>query len=80
MNILRFPPSPLDQPLTAQASAADPATRTTLVADAQRDLLAQHYVVPVVELTTVLAVAPTTHGVTFDASSRIQLHDAWKSQ
>ncbi|ODU01262.1 MAG: ABC transporter substrate-binding protein [Pseudonocardia sp. SCN 72-86] len=80
VNLLRFPPSPLDQLLTAQASAADPATRTALVADAQRDLLAQHLVVPVVELTTVLAVAPTTHGVTFDASSRIQLHDAWKSQ
>jgi len=80
VNFLRFPPSSLDQLLTGQSAAADPATRKTFVADAQRDLLAQYSVVPVVELTTVLAVAPTTHGVTFDASSRIQLHDAWKSR
>ena len=60
-------------------AATDPAQRAQLAGQAQRLLLEGHYVVPVVELTTVLGVAASTHGVTFDASSRIQLHDAWKS-
>ena len=39
----------------------------------------RYYTVPVVELTTVLGVAADVHGVRFDASSRIQLYDAWKA-
>ncbi|MFC4946020.1 ABC transporter substrate-binding protein [Pseudonocardia sp. GCM10023141] len=78
-NFYRLPAGPLDAALAGQAAAVDPAKRTTLVGQAQQLLVANYYTVPVVELTTVLGVAPDVHDVTFDASSRIQLHDAWKS-
>lgn len=79
-NYYRFKPGPLDALLTGQAAAVDPAKRTELVAQAQKLMLTEHLAVPVVELTTTLGVAPGTHDVAFDASSRIQLHDTWKSE
>ena len=79
-NYYRVPQSPLEPLLQQQAAEPDPAKRTQIVAQAQQELVAQGFYVPVAELTTVLAVASNVHGVTFDASSRIQLHDAWKSQ
>lgn len=78
-NYYRFPPSPLDALLTGQAAATDPAQRAQLAGQAQQVLASQHLVVPVVELTTTLGVGPNAHDVAFDASSRIQLHDTWKS-
>jgi peptide/nickel transport system substrate-binding protein len=47
------------------------------VAQAQRQIVEHAYTIPVVELQTELGVAKKVHGVLFDASSRIQLHDAW---
>lgn len=79
-NYYRVPPSPLEPLLVSQAGEPDPAKRAEIVAQAQQELVAQTFYVPVVELTTVLGVGPTVHGITFDASSRIQLHDAWKSR
>ncbi|OLT13852.1 ABC transporter substrate-binding protein [Pseudonocardia sp. CNS-139] len=79
-NFYRFTPGPLDQLLAEQAAEPDEAARNAIVAQAQDVLGENHYTVPVVELTTVLGVGPTTHGITFDASSRIFLHDAWKSE
>jgi peptide/nickel transport system substrate-binding protein len=78
-NIYRLSPGPLDQVLAEQAAQPDPAERAELVGQAQDLLLQSTYALPVVELTTVLGVAENTHDVTFDASSRIVLHDAWKS-
>ena len=79
-NAFRFPPgTPLDGLLIAQAGTLDEATRTQQVAQAQQLLLSGHLVVPVAELTTTLGVGPDAHDVAFDASSRIQLHDTWKS-
>jgi peptide/nickel transport system substrate-binding protein len=78
-NFYRLAPGPLDELLAAQAAEADPAKRTGLVGHAQQLLLQNYYTVPVVELTTVLGVAADVHGVRFDASSRIQLYDAWKA-
>jgi peptide/nickel transport system substrate-binding protein len=78
-NFYRLSRGPLDDLLAAQAAEADPAKRTGLVGQAQQLLLQNYYTVPVVELTTVLGVAADVHGVRFDASSRIQLYDAWKS-
>jgi peptide/nickel transport system substrate-binding protein len=78
-NFYRLSPGPLDDLLAAQAAEADPAKRTGVVGQAQQLLLQNYYTVPVVELTTVLGVAADVHGVRFDASSRIQLYDAWKS-
>jgi peptide/nickel transport system substrate-binding protein len=77
-NYYRLAAGPLDEALTAQAAQPDAAARTASVAQAQELLVRNHDVIPVVELTTVLGVAANTQGVAFDASSRIQLHDAWK--
>ncbi|MCE0768614.1 ABC transporter substrate-binding protein [Pseudonocardia kujensis] len=78
-NLFRLPDGPLQALLTAQAAEPDPAKRTAIVGQAQQELLTEGVFVPVSELTTVLGVGAGVHGVTFDASSRIQLHDAWKS-
>jgi peptide/nickel transport system substrate-binding protein len=77
-NFYRLAPSPLDDLLDEQASAADPATRSSLVADAQKQLVGSYWSIPVTELTTVLATSADVHGVNYDASSRIFLYDAWK--
>jgi len=78
-NFYRLSAGPLDDLLAAQAAEADPAKRTGVAGQAQELLLQSYYTVPVVELTTVLGVAADVHGVRFDASSRIQLYDAWKT-
>lgn len=46
---------------------------------AQQLVVRNAYVIPVVELETVLAAAPTVHGLTFESSSRTRLHDTWRS-
>ncbi|RZT84962.1 peptide/nickel transport system substrate-binding protein [Pseudonocardia sediminis] len=79
-NFYRVKPGPLDALLTGQAAATDPAQRTALVDQAQKSMITQRLNVPVVELTTTLGVGPAAHDVAFDASSRIQLHDTWKSE
>jgi peptide/nickel transport system substrate-binding protein len=79
-NFFRIPQGPLQSLLVAQAAEPDPAKRTGIVDQAQEQVLTEGYFVPVSELTTVLAAGAAVHGITFDASSRIQLHDAWKSQ
>jgi peptide/nickel transport system substrate-binding protein len=79
-NYYRLAAGPLDDLLAAQAAQPDAAARAETVAQAQQLLVRNHHTVPVVELTTVLGVAANTHGVAFDASSRIQLHDAWKAE
>jgi peptide/nickel transport system substrate-binding protein len=79
-NYFRLPAgTPLQSLLTAQAAEPDPAKRAAIVDQVQAEALKEGVFVPVTELTTVLGVAANTHGVAFDASSRIQLHDAWKS-
>jgi len=77
-DFYRIPASPLDALLTGQAAAADPAQRADLVARAQHLIVDQAYVVPVVELTTVLGLSPKVHDLAFEASSRLQFHDTWK--
>lgn len=79
-NSYRLEPSELDDLLVAQAGAADVEERADLAAQAQEFIVSNYLTVPVVELTTVLAVGPQTHGVRFDASSRIHLYDAWIEQ
>jgi peptide/nickel transport system substrate-binding protein len=78
-NWYRLPVGPLDDLLLLQAAAANPAAHSALIADAQRLIVENYYSVPVAELPTVLGVGATTHGVRFDASSRIHLYDTWKS-
>ncbi|WP_280249242.1 ABC transporter substrate-binding protein [Nocardia abscessus] len=79
VNAYRLAPSPLDGLLTGQAAAVDPAARQPLVEQAQQLIVRDAYVIPVVELETVLAVSGRVHGLTFEASSRTRLHDTWRS-
>ncbi|MFF2364757.1 ABC transporter substrate-binding protein [Streptomyces sp. NPDC058122] len=76
-NFYRVPASDLDTTLSAQAATTDPAKRGQLVAEAQQSIVRDAYNVPVVELQTQLGVSTKVHGLAFDASSRIQLHDTW---
>ena len=79
-NFYRLTPGPLDTLLAEQAAERDEAARAATVTQAQQLLAENYYTVPVVELTTVLGVGPNSHDIRFDASSRIYLHDAWKSE
>ncbi|MEU8577616.1 ABC transporter substrate-binding protein [Streptomyces asoensis] len=76
-NFYHLPAGPLDAALTRQAATTDAARRRQLVAQAQTSIVRNAYVVPVVELQTQLGVAKKVHGLAFDASSRVQLHDTW---
>ncbi|MFI5953721.1 ABC transporter substrate-binding protein [Cryptosporangium sp. NPDC051539] len=78
-NFYHLSPSALDQALAGQAAASDPAKRGALVKQAQELIVENAYAVPVVELTTELGVGKNVHNLDFEASSRIQLHDTWKS-
>ncbi|QFQ95031.1 ABC transporter substrate-binding protein [Streptomyces phaeolivaceus] len=76
-NFYHLPASPLDSLLTRQAATSDATERAQLVEQAQRLIVRNAYVVPVVELQTQLGVAKKVHDLGFEASSRIQLHDTW---
>lgn len=79
VNAYRLPPSPLDALLAEQAATVDPATRLPLTEKAQRLVVENAYVVPIVALDTVMAVGPAAQGLAFEASSRLRLHDTWRS-
>jgi peptide/nickel transport system substrate-binding protein len=76
-NAYRLPPSKLDTLLADQAAATDQATRQRLVQDAQRLVIENAYVAPIVEQATVIGTAADVHDLTV-ASSSYQLHDIWK--
>ncbi|KUN76050.1 ABC transporter substrate-binding protein [Streptomyces griseoruber] len=76
-NFYRVPAGSLDTALSAQAATTDAAKRKQLVGEAQQLIVQNAYYVPVVELQTQLGVSKKVHGLAFDASSRIQLHDTW---
>ncbi len=78
-NAYRLPPSPLDGLLDRQAAEHDPARRDGLVAQAQRLIVQNAYVVPVVDQRTVLGLAGNVHDLRFAGSGDIHLHDTWKS-
>ncbi|MCD0450915.1 ABC transporter substrate-binding protein [Actinocorallia sp. API 0066] len=79
VNAYRVPASPLDALLDQQAAEPDPARRDGLVAEAQRLIVTNAYVVPVVDQRTVLGVSGKVHDLRFAGSGDIHLHDAWKS-
>jgi peptide/nickel transport system substrate-binding protein len=78
-NVYRVPAGELDTVLQQQAATVDQAQRDQLVGQAQELLVENDYLIPVVELQTTLGVAAAVHDLEFDASSRLQLHDTWKS-
>jgi peptide/nickel transport system substrate-binding protein len=78
-NSDQFTHSPLESDLTAQASTLDAGRRAAISRRVQQRLIDGGYAVPVFELTQVLGVGPKAHGIAYEASSRLQLHDAWKA-
>ena len=79
-NFNRIPAGPLDPVLTQQAASSDPTARAALVKRAQELIVDNAYAIPVVELTTVLGISNAVHDLAFEASSRLQFHDTWKSR
>ncbi len=73
------PGNPLDAALDAQSSTVDPAKRKPSADEAQRLIVEHAYAIPVFELTQVVALSSKAHAVGFEASSRLQLFDAWLS-
>ncbi|MHC3469565.1 ABC transporter substrate-binding protein [Streptomyces sp. 7R007] len=76
-NFYHLPATGLDTALAAQAATTDTARRKQLVGQAQQLIVHNANYVPVVELQTQLGVSKKVHQLTFDASSRLQLHDTW---
>lgn len=76
-NQSRAEASELDELLDAQASEGDEEARNEIVADAQRAIVENYRLVPVYDLTTVLAAGENVHGVRFDSGSRIHLSNTW---
>ncbi|MBM7773136.1 peptide/nickel transport system substrate-binding protein [Actinokineospora baliensis] len=69
--------NPLDAALDKQAATVEESARRPAAEEAQRLIVEQAYSIPVFELTQVWGLGPKTHGVGFEASSRMQLFDAW---
>lgn len=78
-NAYRIPPTELDTLLDRQAAEADPARRDDLVAQVQRLVVQNAYVVPVVDQRTVLGLSGDVHDLRFAGSGDLHLHDTWKS-
>ncbi|MET0233155.1 MAG: ABC transporter substrate-binding protein [Kibdelosporangium sp.] len=77
-NLSKLPAATaLEKQLDLQAT--DLSRRRTAVSDAQREIVDKAYAIPVFELTQVWAASLKVHGFDFEASSRLQLHDAWVS-
>lgn len=73
------PGNPLDVALDAQSSTVDDAKRAPAADEAQKLIVEHAYAIPVFELSQVVAIGSQAHGVDFEASSRLQLFDAWLS-
>ncbi|MEV6825039.1 ABC transporter substrate-binding protein [Amycolatopsis sp. NPDC051102] len=73
------PGNPLDVALDAQSSTVDKDKRKPATDETQKLIVEHAYAIPVFELTQVVAVSAKAHAVGFEASSRLQLFDAWLS-
>lgn len=78
-NYDHVPPGPLESLLDRQLAEMDPAARAQLVDQVQQTVVQNAYVIPVVELTTVIGLSGKVHDLEFEASSRLQFHDTWLS-
>jgi peptide/nickel transport system substrate-binding protein len=73
------PGNPLDVALDAQSSTVDNDKRKPSADEVQKLIVDHAYAVPVFELTQVVALSSKAHAVDFEASSRLQLFNAWLS-
>ncbi|WP_019931818.1 ABC transporter substrate-binding protein [Nocardia sp. BMG111209] len=73
----RGPIPALDQALTGELGSTDAAARAKLIGDAQTSILDQGLWVPTIELSQAIGTAATVVDLKFEASGRLQFHDAW---
>ncbi|WP_159992437.1 ABC transporter substrate-binding protein [Roseomonas sp. 18066] len=76
-NVNNRAAAPVDALLQASSAELDPTRRRDLVAQAERALIEAGHVIPLVELSTVIATGKNVHGLDYEASSRLQLYDTW---
>ncbi|MFC4908381.1 ABC transporter substrate-binding protein [Actinomadura gamaensis] len=69
-------PNPLDDLLDRQAAQPQEAERRATVAEAQRLIIGKGYLIPIFEAAQVLAFSHRVRGLSFGASTRIDLYDA----
>jgi peptide/nickel transport system substrate-binding protein len=71
---------PVDTVLGDQAAALDKDARQKLVDEAQEALIKDAHSIPLYELSTTISASEKVHGLTFEASSRLDFYDAWLSK
>ncbi|MFF7331967.1 ABC transporter substrate-binding protein [Streptomyces sp. NPDC008150] len=76
-NLWHLPASKLDTYLEQEASAPDDTARRAAVKNATDWILDHADTVPLYEGSLVHGVSDRVHGLTLDASTRLNLHDAW---
>ena len=79
-NINQRSPEEVDVLLDDSAASTDAAERQELVTEASRLLVRKGHAIPVYELSTTIAASDAVHGLTFEASSRLDFYDAWVDQ
>ena len=79
-NINQRSPEEVDVLLDDSAASTDAAERQELVTEASRLLVQKGHAIPVYELSTTIAASDAVHGLTFEASSRLDFYDAWVDQ
>ncbi|MEV4154986.1 ABC transporter substrate-binding protein [Nocardia salmonicida] len=78
-NAYRVPPTELEGLLDQQAATLDPVARNRIVARIQELIVANAYVVPIVDQQSVLGVRTAVHDLRFAGAGDVHLHDTWKS-
>ena len=73
----RTEPAEIDELLDQQAAIIDPAERQKVVDEAATLLITGGYSIPIYQLSTTITAASKVHGLTFEASSRLDFYDAW---
>ncbi|EIV92541.1 ABC transporter substrate-binding protein [Frankia sp. QA3] len=79
-NTYRLSPSALDTLLEQQAATTDQVKRKELAAEAQRLLLENADVIPIVNYVVEFAFSPKVRGLEFNPSGHPELHGTWISR
>lgn len=75
----RGPIPALDDVLAKQLATTDTTERSSLVADAQQQVLDNGLWIPTVELSQAIGAGPNVQDLKFEASARLQFFDTWIS-
>ncbi|MGP9724017.1 ABC transporter substrate-binding protein [Corynebacterium sp. AOP40-9SA-29] len=76
-NVNHRDPGPVDALFTDSLATTDADARSRVVEEITTRLVEDGNAIPLVELSGIAATAPGVHDLTYEASSRLQLHDTW---